>query len=193
MHGSNYLPKFHRNSKSVQFSCERIKLDSWRPCAVIWCLRSCICLTSVVNVFRTGVVMATKRRNEWRCLCRLCPCPTNKKNAVKFLFYMTFVSTISKLTWNCIRDRICLTLRSEICELFARHQNLFGIAATPTGVDSNVLSYPGPLPLFQLRPKYNHLIHSWQWLPPANFIEIRSAFLRRKTGRTKPATDKAET
>jgi len=32
-------------------------LERWRP--VIWCLRCCICPTSVVNVLRTGVAMAS--------------------------------------------------------------------------------------------------------------------------------------
>jgi len=34
------------------------------------------------------------------------------------------------------------------------------------------------LSLFQFRSEYNHLICSWQQLPPANFIEPRVVFLR---------------
>jgi len=62
---------------------------------------------------------------------------------------------------------------------FARRQHRFDIAATPTDVDSNLLSYSAPLSLLQFRPKYNRLICCWgQWLPPADLIEIRSVFLR---------------
>ena len=51
----------------------------WLARAVIWCLGRCICPTSVVNAFCTGVAVATKshrwRRNKradaWRCPCRL--------------------------------------------------------------------------------------------------------------------------
>jgi len=47
-----------------------IKLQSWRPHAVIWCLRRCICLTSVANVFRIGVAVASKgAMNERMKMC----------------------------------------------------------------------------------------------------------------------------
>jgi len=41
----------------------------------------------------------------------------------------------------------------EICEFIRyRRQHLFEIAATPIDVDSNILSYPATLSLFQFRP-----------------------------------------
>jgi len=69
---------------------------------------------------------------------------------------------------------------------FARHQQVFDIAAKPTDVDSNFLSYPATLFLFQFRPKCNHLICSLQWLSSANLIKIRSAAAKRKKDRPCP-------
>ena len=39
------------------------KLESWRPSAVIWCTRRCICPISVANAFRTGV---PRKKSHWR-------------------------------------------------------------------------------------------------------------------------------
>jgi len=70
---------------------------------------------------------------------------------------MKFVSEIFKLSWNCVRDRICFSLCSESVKLFIRQ--LFNMAEKRIDVDLNILSYPAPF-------------------PPANIIEIRSLFLR---------------
>ena len=72
-----------------------------------------------------------------------------------------FVSETFKLQWNYVRDRICHSLRSEMREFIRyRRQVLFDIAAKPIDVDSNILSYPAALFLFQHCAKYN-LICSW--------------------------------
>jgi len=66
-------------------------------------------------------------------------------------------------------------------------------------IDSNFLSYPAPLFLFQFHPKCNHTICLWYWLPPGNFTEIRSIFVRSKRNwhgledGTETATDKTKT
>jgi len=44
---------------------------------------------------------------------------------------------------------------------FARRQHLLRFVAEWIDVDSNILSYPVPLFLFQFRPKRNPLIRSW--------------------------------
>jgi len=52
-------------------------------------------------------------------------------------------------------------LHSESVNSFAMRQHLFDMAAKPIDVDSNFLSYPVPLFVYQFRPKCNHSISSW--------------------------------
>jgi len=94
-----------------------------------------ICPTSVVNAFGTGVAaVAGKsrcRRTQWtdgrtdgrtkvsgsavETYCIIALWMKNKIVLKSSYLYMKFVSEIFKLTWNYVRDRICL---SNHCEIF---------------------------------------------------------------------------
>ena len=61
-----------------------------------------------------------------------------------------------------MRNRICLSVCSEISISFARRSALVWHRGKT----------PVPLFLFQFHPKCNHLIGWWYWSPPVNFIKL---------------------
>jgi len=57
---------------------------------------------------------------------------------------------------------------------FARRQRLLDIVAKPTNVDSNIISYPASLFLFQFRPQCNHSTCSGtDCLPPISLKSVQ--------------------
>jgi len=130
---------------------------------VIWCLRRCICPTSVVNDFRPGVAMASKK-GQWTngrlnvsmlAVERYC-IVLHREKCCKNL-NMKFVSKIFKLTWIVSSFASALVSAVKFSNSFARRQHTFDIAATRieySVVFCSLATRPFP-------PKCSHLICWW--------------------------------